>query len=227
MASIAALASAPFPEASLPQLAARHPRLRLPVRQVPPAVPAPDVQPWSFVALAGRLVEVSAAENSAALTIAAQLLAEAQRAEDLAAWVMTEESGCYPPDLASHGIDLEGLPVVRVPKPAQVPLAAARLTHSGAFGLVVLDLTALPRLPDAHLGRLVQQARRHGTLVLCLTHKPARAPSLGSLVAVRAQVTRERRPASGFKVLVDVLKDKRRGGGWRHEEVVHGAPGLR
>jgi hypothetical protein len=176
--------------------------------------------------LAGRVVELSAGENSAALTMATQLLVQAQRAEDLAAWVMPAGTGFYPPDVASHGADLAQLVVVRVPTAQAVPLAGARLTHSGAFGLVVLDLTGLPRVPDAQLGRLVQHARRHEVLVLCLTGKAARAASLGSLIAVRAQATRRRQAADAFLCRVDVLKDKRRGHGWQHEEVVHGAPGL-
>jgi recombination protein RecA len=171
-------------------------------------------------------VEVSAARDAAALSVAVRLLAEAQGAGDLAAWVTGPESAFYPPDAATHGVDLARLAVVRVPTPAQVPRAAARLAHSGAFGLIVLDLAGLVQVPDALLGRLVQQAQRHETLVLCLTHKAAAAPSLGSLVAVRAQATRRRVGADRFACTVAVLKDKRQGGGWRHEERLHGVPGL-
>jgi recombination protein RecA len=208
----------------LEQLAREHPRLHLP-RQ-PAVVPAPSTRRWSFAALGGRLVEVSGEESSGALTLAVGLVAEAQGAGDLAAWVMGPEGSFYPPDVAMHGVDLAQLAVMRVPEPGQVPLAGARLAHAGAFGLVVLDLAHLSRVPDALLGRLVQQAQRHETLVLCLTRKAARLPSLGSLVAVRAEARRERDGTGRYRCTVTVLKDKRHGAGWRHEEVLHGVPGL-
>lgn len=212
---------------SLQQFAQQHARLWLPGERAPSATPAAAPNRWSFTALAGRLVEISAGEDSGQLTLATCLLAEAQREGDLAAWVLAADSAFYPPDVAAHGVDLAQLAVVRVPTAQTVPRAAARLTHSGAFGLVVLDLSAVPRVPDAQLGRLVQHAQRYETLVLCLTNKAQRLASLGSLVAVRAQATRKREKPDRFVCAVEVLKDKRHGSGWRHEEVVHGAPGLR
>ncbi|HKI97009.1 MAG TPA: recombinase A [bacterium] len=206
----------------LQQLTLRHPRLRLPHEQASAVLPAR----WSFATLAGRLVEVSAGGNSAALSVAMRLLAEAQRVGDLATWVSPPDSHFYPPDAATHAVDLTQLAVVHVPEPAQVPRAGARLAHSGAFGLVVLDLAGVTQVPDALLGRLVQQAKRHETLVLCLTRKAAAAPSLGSLVAVRAAALQERSGADRYRCMVTVLKDKRHGAGWRHEEVLHGVPGL-
>jgi hypothetical protein len=107
-----------------------------------------------------------------------------------------------------------------------VPLAAARLVHSGGFGLVVLDLTATQRLPDALLGRLVREAQRHEALVLCLTRKAASAPSLGSLISLRVEASRKKLGTDRFQCIVKALKDKRHGAGWTHEEVLHGAPGL-
>jgi recombination protein RecA len=152
---------------------------------------------WGRAALAGRLVELSSATGAAALTWAVRLAAEVQRAGRPVAWVMTRADAFYPPDVAANGVALETLALVRVPEAAAVPRAAERLARSGGFGLVVLELHALgPRaaLPPALQGRLVQHALRHGTIVLCLTEKPERSPSLGSLVSLRALAQRCRAP---------------------------------
>lgn len=190
------------------------------------AVPTRVERALTVDALRGRLVELSGNESSGTLTFAVHLVANAQREGETAAWVMGPGGSFYPPDVAMHGVDLSQLAVVHVPEPAQVPLAGARLAHSGAFGLVVLDLAGVAQVPDALLGRLVQQAKRHETLVLCLTRKAAAAPSLGALVAVRAVALQERSGADHYRCTVTVLKDKRHGAGWRHEEVLHGVPGL-
>ena len=188
---------------------------------------------WSFAALAGRFVELSAGWNSAALTLATTLVWQAQWAGEPVAWIMEEHSGFYPPDVAANGVDLAALAVVRVPNStARVPgndaaRAAGRLARSGAFGLIVLDLGPWARVPPALQGSLVQQAQRHGTAILCLTEKLRRAPSLGTLVALRGQARRQRRGPDRFACALDICKDKRRGPGWTHEEEAHGPPGLR
>lgn len=105
--------------------------------------------------------------------------------------------------------------------------AAGRLLRSGAFGLIVLDLGARARIAPALQSSLVQQAQRHGTAIVCLTEKPPRSASLGTLVALRGQVRRQRRGEDSFACMLEILKDKRRGPGWTHEEVAHGPPGLR
>jgi len=204
---------------------------------------------WSFAALAGRLVELSAGWDSAALTLATTLVWQAQRAGEPVAWIMEEQSGFYPPDAAANGVDLAALAVVRVPNnttrvpgndAARVPgnntarvsrndvaRAAERLARSGAFGLIVLDLGPRARISPALQGSLARQAQRHGTAILCLTEKPWRAPSLGTLVALRGQARRQRRGPDRFVCALDIRKDKRRGPGWTHEEEAHGPPGLR
>jgi len=230
------------------QLSQRHPRLR--IHQPAPPLPggAPATQRWSFAALAGRLVEVSGAAYSAGLTLAVRLTVEAQAAGDVAAWVCGPDGSFYPPDAAGHGVDLARLAVIRVPTAESLARAGIRLAQSGGFGLVVLDLTGseawstrhaagaggrpLPqaygagRLSDAHLGRLAQQAQQHETAVVCLTRKPAQRDSLGSLVSVRAEAAARRVGPDRFLCNVRVLKDKRHGAGWHHEEVLGGPPGL-
>ena len=190
-----------------------------------PAAPAPAG--WSFAALAGRLVELSGDRAAAGLTLACALLREAQRAGEPTAWIMVNGSGFYPPDAAANGVQLAALAVLRVPDMRAVSRAAERLVRSGAFGLLVLDLGARARIPPALQGRLVQQAQRHRTAVLCLTEKPERFASLGSLVSLRAGAVRRRRGDDRFACVLTVCKDKRRGPGWSHEEEWHGPPGLR
>jgi recombination protein RecA len=124
--------------------------------------------------------------------------------------------------------------------------AAERLTRSGGFGLVVLELGPCRALPAALQGLLSQHALRHGSIVLCLTDKPERSPSLGSLVSLRAVATRRRmapgeagngepgsgepgngEPGAGFRCALRAVKDKRGGPGWEEELACHGPPGLR
>jgi recombination protein RecA len=212
--------------ATLEHLAQRHSRLRLLREQTAVLDPAALPVRWSFAALAGRLVELSSTEGTVTLSAAVGLVADAQRAGDLAVWVGTPGSHFYPPDAATHGVDLAQLAVVHVPNAQDVPLAGARLGRAGTFGLIVLDLEGVARVIDAHLGRLAQQAQRHEALVLCLTRKAAHTPSLGSLVSMRAEVRRERTGPGRFRCVVTVLKDKRHGAGWTHEETRRGVPGL-
>jgi recombination protein RecA len=77
------------------------------------------------------------------------------------------------------------------------------------------------------LARLVKLAQKHEAAVLCLTDKHAEKPSLGSLVSLRCEATRKRLSAvDRFSCELRVLKDKRRGPGWQHQEVVRGPAGL-
>ena len=63
---------------------------------------------WSFDEVRGRLVQLS---GSAVLTLAAELVADAQRAGEPVAWVSVD-SDFYPPDLVTFGVDLASLVVV-------------------------------------------------------------------------------------------------------------------
>lgn len=105
--------------------------------EVPAQAPAPA---WSLADLAGRLVELSASAETAHLTVAFGLVLEAQLGDDRAAWVALDGSSFFPPDLVDTGIDLDALPVVRVPDARAAGRAADHLLRSNAFGLVVVDL---------------------------------------------------------------------------------------
>ncbi|MBI4081593.1 MAG: recombinase A [Candidatus Lambdaproteobacteria bacterium] len=201
----------------------------MPAQRAPAPQEGPAPARWSWGALAGRLVELSAGEASAALTLAVALAIEAQRAGEPVAWVAAGEGAFYPPDAAANGLDGAALALVRVAAGAGAGAARAadRLAGSGGFGLVVLELGARARLSEAALARLVQQAQRQRTAVVALTEKPRHAPSLGALVALRVHALRVRQGADRFAVALEALKDKRHGAGWKQTGVYHGAPGLR
>lgn len=187
----------------------------------------PDVPAtWSLSTLAGRFGEVSGDRDSAALTVAMGLVLEAQRQGEPAAWIGGREHVFFPPDAAAAGVDLAALPVVRVGDAIAAARVADRLMRSGAFGLVVMDVGSCRRLPMHALTRLAGLAKQHDTALLCLTRKNDDRPSVGSLVSLRAHAARTRHD-DRFRCELRVLKDKRRGPGWRHVEVCRGPDGLR
>lgn len=58
----------------------------------------------------------------------------------LIAWIATTRSLFFPPDAVESGIALEQLVLLRLETPGAQIRAATRVVHSGAFGLVVVDL---------------------------------------------------------------------------------------
>ena len=181
-----------------------------------------ETGPASFALenLSGRLTELSSFGNGAPLTLASGLILEAQLTGETAAWIACGESSFYPPDFARSGIDLEALPVVRVPDAAAGARAADKLVRSGAFGLVVLDLagsrsagmrTPCTMVPLPLQSRLLALASKHGTAIVFLTEKNLDAPSLGSLISLRAQTQRRRAQEGRYACDVEVVKDKRHG----------------
>jgi len=182
---------------------------------------------WTFPDLAGRLVELSAAIPSAELTLAFGLVKDAQREGEPAAWIAARSDSFFPPDVAGSGIDLASLAVVKVKTPAEALRAADKLTRSGAFGLLVMDLGRDPVLPPPLLSRLLSLALKHGTALIALTEKAAETPSVSSLVSLRALVGCRRVQANRFACEAQAVKDKRRAPGWTHLETVRGPSGLR
>ena len=186
----------------------------------------PQPAPWGLAAAAGRLVEIAAAEDSAALTMAASLVLDAQQAGEQTAWIAPSESLFFAPDVLESGVDLDALVVVRVPDAPAGARAADKLIRSSAFGLVVVDTGSSPRVPAPLIARLASLAQRNHTALVFLT-QPAGASSLGSLISLRVRARRQRIAADRFRCWLEVLKDKRRGPTWGHEEVCRGAPGMR
>ena len=188
-----------------------------------PAVPAS----WTSAALGGCLAELSGTGASSSLTLAFSLVHQVQRHGEPVAWITRAESTFFPPDAAEGGVDLAALPVVRLAGRRQCLRAAEQLARSGAFELLVIDLGGCLDLPLAAQTRLAGQALAHGTLILCLTIKTEHEPSLGSLVSIRAHARRIHRGDGYFVCQVHVLKDKRRGPGWRDEVCCRGPDGVR
>jgi len=200
---------------------------------------------WQLADLAGRLVELSGGGDSAALTLAVGLVAEAHRQGENAAWVCVADP-FFPPDATTAGVDLAALPVVLLPLPPPRPAAphagggrqtrrgeggtavaraALHLLRAGCFTLVVLDLGGV-ELPPATPALLAPLARRHNTALLCLTHKGEAAPSLSPLVSLRLHTRRGAVEGGSFPCGLTALRDRRRGPGWRHVEPCRGPAGL-
>jgi recombination protein RecA len=203
------------------------------ILQIDPRAPAGDAERWGLEALRGRLIELSARGATATLTAAIELVLEAQRAAEPVAWIALGHGTFYPPDVADTGVDLAALVVVCVVDATTAARAAERLLRSGAFGLVVLDFAGGGdvELALAHQGRLVGLAQTHDAAVVCLTDKPAEAPSLGSLISLRAEARRsgtqlDRTGARSHDVTMHALKDKRRGPGWSRTIARRGPPGY-
>lgn len=195
----------------------------------------PDLPGWRVVDLAGRLVELSGLRSTAHLTAAFGLVLDAQLCGDRAAWITSEQSAFFPPDVDAGGVDLESLPVVRVPNVRTAGRAVEHLVRSGGFGLVVVDLSGEPlyeghalheaSLPVPLLTRLLGLARTHHVAVLILTRKSADAASLNSLIALRAEAQWVACEGT-YEVHVRVLKDKRHAPGWDHRERCRGSVGM-
>ncbi len=196
------------------------------IRRASALEPALAPARWRLAEISGRVAEISGQGDSAALTTAAGLVLEAQRAGEPVAWVSRQPCSFFPPDLAETGIDLAALVVVRTDGLQPALRAADRLLRSGAFGLVVLDLGRQARLADALQSRLLQLALKHDAVVLCLTETRPEAPSLGSLVSLRAEASRRRVGEGRYACEIHAIKDKRRGPGWRWREVWRGPEGL-
>jgi recombination protein RecA len=198
-----------------------------------PIAPAPVEAPaWCLSEVAGRLTELVGGAGGAQLTLAFSLVADAEQRGEPVAWVGTQESAFYPPDVAESGIDLDALVVIRVKKRAEVARAADQLARSGAFGLLVVDLAGGVEVPPALESRLLGLAQKHATAIVFLSdeERGTRSRPLGSLVSLRAEVKRARAAPGKFLCTLEVMKDKRRtseGMTWSHVEERRGPAGLR
>jgi recombination protein RecA len=180
---------------------------------------------WSRADLSGRLTEISGQGATSSLSAAVTLMLDAQRAGEPCAWLGRRSSCFFPPDLAESGIDLAALAVVFTPSAQAAVRAAGRLVRSGGFGLVIADLGSGVDVPSPLQGRLSSLALKHDTAIVLITQKPPTSPSLGSMISLRVEARRSPLDDARFVVRLDVLKDKRRGPGWSHEEIFQGPPG--
>ncbi len=222
---------------------------------VPRSAPDTRLARWELARLAGSLVEISGTADSGVLSSALALVAEAQHhqakhektrphknrsrhpapnsafhpAPALVAWIATTRSLFFPPDAVESGIALDRLVLLRLETPVAQIRAATRIVHSGAFGLVIVDLAdslppekshvtpgqrqgpkvrslisppdTFPAIPP--LSRLAGLAHKYRTAIVLLTDKPPAAPSLDPRVGKRFDASRR-----DNDVVVTVLKDK-------------------
>lgn len=189
-------------------------------------VPRPVPAEWTLAAFAGRLAEISGDRATASLTLVFRLVLEAQRRGEPAAWIAARAGLFFPPDVAETGVDLAALAVVRAPGALSASRAADHLLRSGGFGVVVLDLGSDLGVPLHAQTRLAGLAKQHGTALVCITETAAARPSLGSLVSLRAHTAKAREGVDRFRCEARILKDKRRGPGWKHAEVCRGPDGV-
>ncbi len=199
---------------------------------------APSAARWSLDELRGRLTEISGLSDSSSLTQAFGIVLDAQQQEEPVAWLTLEESVFFPLDAWCSGVDLEALAVIRLPDQAAILRATDRLARSGGFGLLIADLssgsdkaTALgraqaPRVPMAAQARFRSLAHRHDMSILFLTRKSRKQASIGSMISLHAEASRSRLDDGLFSCDLRILKDKHRGPGWGHDEVVRGPDGL-
>lgn len=178
---------------------------------------------WGHDALAGRLVELNGGAETATLTLAASLIVTVQQRRGQVAWVTVPGTEFYPPDFAAAGVDLQALPVVRVPSGRGAAKAADMLLRSRAFTLIVLDLDSLRDLSLSIQTQLTGLAKSTNATILCLTRK---TEARGSLVSFRGRTRKSRTGHDCFTCEIETLKDKRSHPGGVHQELCHGADGL-
>lgn len=118
----------------------------------------------------GRIVEIYGPESSGKTTLALHIMAEAQRAGGMAAFIDAEHA--QDPDYAQKlGVDIDNLLISQPDTAEQALEIAEALVRSGAVDVVVVDSVAalVPRaeiegeMGDAHVGlqaRLMSQALR-------------------------------------------------------------------
>lgn len=188
------------------------------------AEPQPDA--WRLESLAGRFVELGGGADTAALTLCARLIAGAQQAGGLAAWVGLPASSFFPPDFAAAGVDLAALAVVRAADARQLWRACDTLLRSGGFALVVADIDGGIVLPFGVQTRLSGLAQHHGAALVALTRERRPEGPRSSLVSLRADTFKRRAGHDCFACGARVVKDKRGRPGWTHEELCRGTDGL-
>jgi recombination protein RecA len=168
---------------------------------------------WELFA-PGTLVELSG-QAPGKLSTLARLVGRAQGQGELVAWVAAREgAGFYPPDFARVGVDLGALAVVRVPRTEKggahsLVRATEVLLRSGAFGMVVLDLShEVPRGELSWQSRLSGLVRMHEARLVLLTASRPEEPSLGPLVSLRVASQLEITPGGRAMLSQRLLKTK-------------------
>ena len=145
---------------------------------------------WHFADLVGSLSELSEETPCGALSVTADIVAEAQGEREPVAWVAGAGSFFHPVDFQRRGIDVSAIAVIRAGDSLDSLRCAEHLARSGALGLIVVDAEGEWKVSDSALGRVQKLAERSRCAVLFLTRKRAADPSLGTRIARRGFITR-------------------------------------
>jgi recombination protein RecA len=138
----------------------------------------------------GTGVELCGEEASGRTTVALSLVAAAGREKRLSAWV-DGPSELYPPAAAAMGVSLERLLIARPKSPGQLVWTAVQLLRSGAFTLVVLDVTHTGvQLTMTDAKKLLDAARTGGSLLVVVTSLTAQGQGFARLMLQTQSVSR-------------------------------------
>jgi hypothetical protein len=138
----------------------------------------------------GTGVELCGEEASGRTTVALSLVAAAGREKRLSAWV-DGPSELYPPAAAAMGVCLERLLIARPKSPGQLVWTAMQLLRSGAFTLVVLDVTHTGvQLTMTDAKKLLDAARTGGSLLVLVTLITAQGQGFARLMLQTQSVSK-------------------------------------
>lgn len=151
----------------------------------------------------GGIAVLSGPEGAGRMTLAARLLAKETRAARPVAWVDASAT-LYPPALASAGVELSRLLVVRGAKERAL-FAVEQIAASGAFSVVVAS-GADPWLSAPRLRRVLSSSE--GGNVLSLLLLEPRSAALVTEAAVKLGLSRR---AAGIQVELEKHRSAPRG----------------
>lgn len=182
-----------------------------------------EVAGWSLPALAGRMMELEADAGVGRLSLAVDLIRQAQKQAEPVAWVGNDQICFVPVDVHQAGVDLAALPVLRLSKAAQAWKAADTLLRSGSFSLVVLDAAPDWRMSPAVRSLLVRHTRENQAVLLFL---PGRHQGRGGQASLRARCSLRQSGFDRFEVALHVEQGRLSPQAWQHMEACHGPDGL-
>jgi recombination protein RecA len=165
----------------------------------------------------GRISEIIGPATSGKVTLAAKVLAFAQRERDaLVAWLDLGRT-CDPDYLNRCGLDLDRLLIVHPQDDADALAVALHLVESYTLAALVFDGLAgfLPGagLATGMLERLAAVVTQTQTAVLFLTEPYAQSRTLAHVATVRLSIRRERwithdGDVRGYEGRVEILKNR-------------------
>lgn len=161
----------------------------------------------------GRISEIIGPATSGKVTLAAKVLAAAQRERDaIVAWLDLGRT-CDPDYLDRCGLDLDRLLIVHPRDGADALAIALHLVESNTLAALVFD--GLADLSTGVLERLATVVTQTQTAVLFLTEPVAQSRTLAHVATVRLVIRRERwitqgsqGDVRGYEGAVEVLKHK-------------------